>query len=228
MFCIFNYFYYFRIPTSSPLGDPGMASTAALLGLHSHSRPELPPTHPLSPTYLALHSSPTSSLRLASHADYLSAAATAQRLGELQQAAQASLDVPFSLDGKLRISILHIWYWPIHIITYYGLGTFLVWNMNTPCIIVVSFHPDVKIVSKYLSRGLLAGWQLSHPIEIPSHHIKIHKLVFTAQWVAATGCSTKYSYYKSIMRICCCISSWNTLYHCILFKYHIKMYLRDK
>ena len=85
-----------RIPTSSPLGDP--ASTAALLGLHS--RPELPPSHPLSPTYLALHSSPTSSLRLPSHADYLSAAATAHRLGELQQAAQASLDVPFSLDGE--------------------------------------------------------------------------------------------------------------------------------
>ena len=40
-----------------------MASTAALLGLHS--RPELPPNHPLSPTYLALHSSPTSSLRWA-------------------------------------------------------------------------------------------------------------------------------------------------------------------
>ena len=54
-------FIYFRIPTSSPLGDPGMASTAALLGLHS--RPDLPPNHPLSPTYLALHSSPTSSLR---------------------------------------------------------------------------------------------------------------------------------------------------------------------
>ena len=95
-------FLYFRIPTSSPLGDPTMASTAALLGLHS--RPELPPNHPLSPTYLGLHSSPTSSLRLQlppSHADYLSAAATAQRLGELQQAAQASIDVPFSLDGKL-------------------------------------------------------------------------------------------------------------------------------
>ena len=103
LFYILN---YFRIPTSSPLGDPGMASTAALLGLHSHSRPELPPTHPLSPTYLALHSSPTSSLRLASHADYLSAAATAQRLGELQQAAQASLDVPFSLDGKFTIRII--------------------------------------------------------------------------------------------------------------------------
>ena len=44
----------------------------------------------------------TSSLRLPSHAEYLSAAATAQRLGELQQAAQASLDVPFSLDGKLQ------------------------------------------------------------------------------------------------------------------------------
>ena len=99
---------YFRIPTSSPLGDPAMASTAALLGLHS--RPgEAPgsapgPGHPLSPTqYLhQLHSSPTSSLRLPSHAEYLSAAATAQRLGELQQAAQASLDVPFSLDGKLQ------------------------------------------------------------------------------------------------------------------------------
>ena len=38
--------------------------------------------------------------RLPSHADYLSAAATAQRLGELQQAAQASLDVPFSLEGE--------------------------------------------------------------------------------------------------------------------------------
>ena len=75
-----------------------MASTAALLGLHSRS--ELPASHPLSPSYLALHSSPTSSLRLPSHADYISAAATAQRLGELQQAAQASLDVPFSLDGK--------------------------------------------------------------------------------------------------------------------------------
>ena len=99
-------FLYFRIPTSSPLGDPTMASTAALLGLHS--RPELPPNHPLSPTYLGLHSSPTSSLRLQlppSHADYLSAAATAQRLGELQQAAQASIDVPFSLDGKYLQSI---------------------------------------------------------------------------------------------------------------------------
>ena len=91
-------FFCFRIPTSSPLGDP--ASTAALLGLHS--RPELPPSHPLSPSYLALHSSPTSSLRLPSHADYLSAAATAHRLGELQQAAQASLDVPFSLDGEAQ------------------------------------------------------------------------------------------------------------------------------
>ena len=90
----------FRIPTSSPLGDH--SSTAALLGLHSgHRAHELPPNHPLSPTYLALHSSPTSSLRLPSHAEYLTAAATAQRLGELQQqAAQASLDVPFSLDGK--------------------------------------------------------------------------------------------------------------------------------
>ena len=72
-----------RIPTSTPLGDP--ASTAALLGLQ-------PPSHPLSPSYLAqLHSSPTSSLRLPSHAEYLTAAATAQRLGELQQqAAQAA------------------------------------------------------------------------------------------------------------------------------------------
>ena len=83
-----------------------MASTAALLGLAPRpgEGPGAPPPHPLSPTqYLAqLHSSPTSSLRLPSHADYLSAAATAQRLGELQQAAQASLDVPFSLDGKLQ------------------------------------------------------------------------------------------------------------------------------
>ena len=64
---------------------------------------DLPPAHPLSPTsaYLALHSSPTSSLRLPSHADYLSAAATAQRLGELQQhAAQASLEASMSLDGE--------------------------------------------------------------------------------------------------------------------------------
>ena len=81
-----------------------MASTAALLGLHARpgEAPGAGATHPLSPSqYLALHSSPPSSMRLPSHADYLSAAATAQRLGELQQAAQASLDVPFSLDGKL-------------------------------------------------------------------------------------------------------------------------------
>ena len=67
---------------------------------------DLPPSHPLSPTsaYLALHSSPTSSLRLPSHADYLSAAATAQRLGELQQhAAQASLEASMSLDGEPKI-----------------------------------------------------------------------------------------------------------------------------
>ena len=94
---IFTDVFCSRIPTSSPLGDP--ASTAALLGLHS--RPELPPSPPLSPSSLsALHSSPTSSLRLPSHAEYLSAAATAHRLGELQQAAQASLEVPFSLDGE--------------------------------------------------------------------------------------------------------------------------------
>merc|ERR1712106_308457 len=76
--------------------------TAALLGLGPPRHHELPPSHPLSPTsqYIqALHSSPTSSLRLqASHAEYLSAAA---RIGELQhQAAQASLDVPFSLDAS--------------------------------------------------------------------------------------------------------------------------------
>ena len=86
-----------------------MASTAALLGLGPRpGEAGAPPPHPLSPTqYLAgLHSSPTSSLRLPSHAEYLSAAATAQRLGELQQAAQASLDVPFSLDGKLQTVFL--------------------------------------------------------------------------------------------------------------------------
>ena len=105
---IFIFSLYFRIPTSSPLGDPAMASTAALLGLHSRpgEAPGSAPGHPMSPTQYLHHlhtgSSPTSSLRLPSHADYLSAAATAQRLGELQQAAQASLDVPFSLDGKLQ------------------------------------------------------------------------------------------------------------------------------
>ena len=105
---IFIFSFYFRIPTSSPLGDPAMASTAALLGLHSRpgEAPGSAPGHPMSPTQYLHHlhtgSSPTSSLRLPSHADYLSAAATAQRLGELQQAAQASLDVPFSLDGKLQ------------------------------------------------------------------------------------------------------------------------------
>ena len=105
---IFIFSLYFRIPTSSPLGDPAMASTAALLGLHSRpgEAPGSAPGHPMSPTQYLHHlhtgSSPTSSLRLPSHADYLSAAATAQRLGELQQAAQASLDVPFSLEGKLQ------------------------------------------------------------------------------------------------------------------------------
>ena len=77
-----------------------------MLGLHGPRPGELPPSHPLSPTsaYLALHSSPTSSLRLPSHADYLSAAATAQRLGELQQqAAQASIEASMSLDGEFDI-----------------------------------------------------------------------------------------------------------------------------
>jgi len=90
------------IPTSTP-GNFDPASTAALLGLHGPRPGELPPSHPLSPTsaYLALHSSPTSSLRLPSHADYLSAAATAQRLGELQQqAAQASIEASMSLDAS--------------------------------------------------------------------------------------------------------------------------------
>ena len=98
-----------------------MASTAALLGLHSRpgEAPGSAPGHPMSPTQYLHHlhtgSSPTSSLRLPSHADYLSAAATAQRLGELQQAAQASLDVPFSLDGKLqKIAFRHRSTWRIH------------------------------------------------------------------------------------------------------------------
>ena len=57
-----------RIPTSTPANfDP--ASTAALLGLHGPRPGDLPPSHPLSPTsaYLALHSSPTSSLRYFQH-----------------------------------------------------------------------------------------------------------------------------------------------------------------
>jgi hypothetical protein len=98
-----------RIPTSTP-GSLDPASTAALLGLGPHRPGELPPAHPLSPTsaYLALHSSPTSSLRLPSHADYLSAAATAQRLGELQQqAVQASLEASMSIDGQYLLLSPH-------------------------------------------------------------------------------------------------------------------------
>ena len=170
--------FHFRIPTSSPLGDPGMASTAALLGLHSHSRPELPPTHPLSPTYLALHSSPTSSLRLASHADYLSAAAAAQRLGELQQATQASLDVPFSLDGKLKIVIFeqfdHINLPQHHNSWKYDLCTHL---FVCYCCFFSSWSQNNLQIFMVLP-SWVTWWHRA------SHHIKIHKLVFTAQWAS--------------------------------------------